>query len=89
MSSYVSEKHRDGLINSAKNYYHNSNGRFRKAIAYYIKVHPELNADELFEGIEDDWEKKYEKIMLYHSNYKANKVTQMFLNKQNKSVKTT
>ena len=86
MSSYVSEKHRDSVINSSKNYYHNSNGKFRKAIAYYIKIHPELNAEELFDGIEDDWEKKYEKIMLYHINYKANKVSQMFLNK---SVKTT
>jgi hypothetical protein len=77
--SYYSERQRTVAINCARFYYHNSQGKHRKSVAYYAKQHPDLNLDELFSGIEpDDWESKDIKIRLYHNESKINKIKEKY-----------
>jgi hypothetical protein len=81
---YQTERQRTVSINCAKFYYHNSDGKYRKAVAYYAKRHPELNLDELFSGIEpDDWEAKDIKIRLYHNESKIAKIKAKFMALEN------
>ena len=76
---YYSERQRTVAINCARFYYHNSDGKHRKSVAYYSKQHPELDLNEFFSDIEaDDSEAKNLKIRLYHNETKINKIKEKY-----------
>lgn len=77
---YQTERQRTVSINCSKMYYHSNDGKYRKAVAYYTKKHPELNIDEFFADIDPgDWSSKNDKIRAYHNETKIAKIKAKFL----------